>query len=173
MLMVIQTATVTSYSDDTKLSQTIKNPEDVASLQRDTIYKWAEESNMQFNDGKFQALRYQPTNAPQSEYRGPEGSTIPESHSVSERGINMSNDASFYVRITKLATKCRQLVRWILSLFRTREQEVMLTLWKKFVLSRLDYCSQIWSPHSVKLTAELEAIQRCYTKKIPSMQQMS
>ena len=50
MPSVIQSATLTSYADDTKVSQAIKNPVDATHLQRDlnAIYGWAEDNNMQF-----------------------------------------------------------------------------------------------------------------------------
>ena len=133
----------------------------------------------QLNVGKFQALHYRPINANinintlQPRYTGPGGIAVPESQSVRDLGIYMSNDASFHAHVTKMAVTCRRLAGWILRAFRTRDQETMLVLWRTFVLSRLDYCSQLWSPHSVKLTAQLEAIQRCYTKRIASVQHLS
>ena len=177
MPSVIQSATLTSYADDTKVSQAIKNPVDATHLQHDldAIYRWAEDNNMQFNVGKFQALHYKPTNinALQPKYTGPGGIAVPESQSVRDLGIHMSNDASFHAHVAKMVVTCRRLAGWILRAFRTRDQEAMLVLWRTFVLSRLDYCSQLWSPHSVKLTAQLEAFQRCYTKRIASVQHLS
>lgn len=44
-----------SYTDNTNISQAIKDLRDIANLQQDfnAIYKWAEENNMEFNTGKF------------------------------------------------------------------------------------------------------------------------
>lgn len=172
-----QRATVTSYADDTKVSQVIQNPEDTMHLQceLDEIYKWAEKNNMQFNAEKFQALCYQHArlNAEPIKYTGPGGTAIPEAETVRDLGIYMSNNASFHVHVAKLSMKCRRLTGWILRTFRTRDQETMMVLWKTLVLSHFDYCSQLWSPTSVKLISELEAIQRSYTKKIASMQHIS
>ena len=81
----------------------------------------------------------------------------------------MSNDTTFHMHIARLAAQCRRMASWILRSFRTRDRNTMLLLWKTFVLSRLDYCSQLWSPQSVKLTADLEVIQRHYTKRIHSV----
>lgn len=38
-------------------------------------------------------------------------------------------------------------------------QKSMLVLWRKLVLSRLDYCSQLWSPYTVALIGELKVVQ--------------
>ena len=42
----------------------------------------------------------------------------------------------------------------------------MMTLSKSLVLSRLDYGSQLWSPHLVKYIDQLEKIQRLFIKHI-------
>lgn len=54
--------------------------------------------------------------------------------------------------------RATQLVGWIMQTFKSREKEVMLTLWKSLVLPHLDYCSQLWNP--------LEQIQRSFTRQI-------
>ena len=167
-----KTARLTSYADDTKVANT-----DATLLQEDlnAIYDWAKENGMQFNAGKFQALRYQPFPAYplQQSYVGPDGIAIPELDTVRDLGIKMSKDATFRAHIAGMVAKCRRMAGWILRTFRARDQETMLTLWRTYVLSHMDYCSQLWSPHSVGLIAELEAVQRCFTRKIASMKQLS
>ena len=44
-----------------------------------------------------------------------------------------------------------------------------MTLFKSLVLSRLDYGSQLWSPHLVKHIDQLEKIQRSFTKHITEL----
>lgn len=88
-------------------------------------------------------------------------------------GIGICNDVSFHAHITKFAAKCRQPAGWILSTFRTRDQEVMLNLWKTFVFNCLDYWSQLWSPRSVMQTMLLEAIMHHGTKRIATVKQMN
>ena len=48
----------------------------------------------------------------------------------------------------------------------------MITLFKSLVLSRLDYGTQLWSPHLVKHIDQLEKIQRSFTKHITGMQSL-
>ena len=48
----------------------------------------------------------------------------------------------------------------------------MLTLFKSLVLPRLDYGSQLWSPHFVKHIDKLEKIQRSFNKHITGMQSL-
>ena len=54
------TAKTLVYVDDAKLKENVKNDEDVNNLQEnlDKVYTWADKNNMQYNDDKFQVLRY-------------------------------------------------------------------------------------------------------------------
>ena len=49
----------------------------------------------------------------------------------------------------------------------------MMTLFKSLVLSRLDYASQLWSPHLLKSVYLLDKVQRLFTKHIAGMHTMS
>ena len=65
--------------------------------------------------------------------------------------------------------KCSNLSGWILRTFTTRDS-ITMTLFKSLVLPRIDYGSQLWSPHLVKHIDQLEKIQRSFTKHITGMQ---
>ena len=67
----------------------------------------------------------------------------------------------------------QRLYKWILRTFSTRETRTMMTLFKSLVLSRLDYASQLWSPHLLKSVYLLEKVQRSFTKHIAGMHTMS
>ena len=55
--------------------------------------------------------------------------------------------------------------------FSTRNRETMLTLWKSMLQSRLDYCSQLYSPSSAGEIKQLEDVQRSFTSRIQGMQE--
>ena len=48
------------FTDDTKVSAKIKTQEDMELLQQDlnTIYKWADDNLIQFNEGKFERMSH-------------------------------------------------------------------------------------------------------------------
>ena len=56
----ITTSVVSSFADDTRVSKKIGSPDDTEVLQQDLnkIYGWSERNNMQFNDDKFELMRY-------------------------------------------------------------------------------------------------------------------
>lgn len=77
---------------------------------------------------------------------------------VKDSAISMCNDASYYMQITKMSAKYKQLSGWILKAFKTRDQENMLTPWKTSVVRHLDYRTQLWSTHSGELTTDHEVV---------------
>ena len=91
---------------------------------------------------------------------------INPSDNVLDLGIFMSSKCSFEFHINNLCKKCSNLSGWILITFITRESITMTTLFKSLVLSRLEYGSQLGSPHLVKYIDQLEKIQRSFTKHI-------
>ena len=103
-------------------------------------------------------------------YVNPDLEIINPTNHVLDLGIFMSGDCSFEFHIKNVCKKCTNLSGWILRTFSTRDITTMLTLFKSLVLSRLDYASQLWSPHLVKHIDQLEKIQRSFTKHITGMQ---
>ena len=49
----------------------------------------------------------------------------------------------------------------------------MLVIWKSLIQSRLDYCSQLWSPSSAAEIGKIEDVQRQFTKKIEGMEELN
>ena len=71
-----------------------------------------------------------------------------------------------------LCKKCSNLSGWILRTFTTNDSITMMTVFKSLVLHRLDYGSQLWSPHLVKHIDQLEKNQSSFTKHITGMQSL-
>ena len=142
-----------SFADDTRVYNQISDTEDCDSLQRDlnSVYKWTSDNNMFFNAKKF---HYLPLSASQASNKGnvyinPSMDIIPQSTDVPDLCIIMSKDCSFDSHISSLSRKCKNLAGWILRSFVSRDKLTMLTLFKSLVISRLDYASQLWSPHKI------------------------
>ena len=78
----------------------------------------------------------------------------------------MSSNCTFDFHVANVYKRCSNLTGWILRTFNTRETISMMTLFKSLVLSRLDYASQLWSPHLLKSISLIEKVQRSFTKHI-------
>ena len=163
----------TSYVDDTRASRSIANPtQDCLALQMDlaSIYSWAADVNMVFNSEKFECLRYWPRSAkPDLSYSSPDGSIIEEKQHLRDLGIEMSSDLTFDNHIENVVSSANKLIGWALRTFRRRSKSVMMTIWRCLVQSKLDYCSQLWSPCDQSSIGKLESIARHFTAKVAGM----
>ena len=172
-----QTST-TSYVDDTRVSRSIADPSlDCSALQSDlaSIYSWAEDVNMNmiFNSEKFESLRFWPrVSKPEFSYTSPNGSIIEEKTHLRDLGIEMSNDLTFKTHIENIVCSANKLIGWALRSFRRRSQKVMMTIWRSLVQSKLDYCSQIWSPSDQSSITKLENIARHFTAQVDGLQEL-
>jgi len=171
------TTNVSSFADDTRVSRSITNSQDVDQLQCDLekIYIWQRENNMEFNAGKFELLRYGKDNEIKEStgYTNPQRDQITMKNNTRDLGIIMSDTATFNDHINKVHTKCTQLCGWIFRTFITRDEYTMKVLWTSFIQPQLDYCSQLWAPYKQCHIQKLEGILRSYTSRIPTISHLS
>ena len=130
---------------------------------------------MFFNVKKFHYLPLSSSKASNKSniYINPSMDIIPQSTDVPDLGIIMSKDCSFDSHISSLSRKCNNLAGWILRSFVSRDRLTMLTLFKSLVISRLDYASQLWSPHKISQITQTEKVQRSFTKHISGLRDLS
>ena len=141
---------VSSFVDDTRVKRGIKDvATDCQALQSDlqAIYDWAEDVGLQFNSKKFECVRYWPGNvSPEQPYLSPAGTPIEEKSHLRDLGVELSDDCTFNLHIENVVISVSRLIGWVMRTFRSRTKLVMLTYWSSLLKSRLDYCSQLWSP---------------------------
>ena len=100
----------------------------------------------------------------------PEYNIVSPSSNVLDLGVYMSRNCTFDFHVANVYKRCSNLTGWILRTFSTRVTTTMMTLFKSLVLSRLDYASQLWSPHLLKSIYLIEMVQRSFTKCIAGIQ---
>ena len=88
------------------------------------------------------------------------------------KGLSKYN-CDFEQHILSLCKRGSNLSGWILRTFVSRDTDTMLTLFKSLVLSRLEYGSQLSSPYKIKHINAIERVQRCFTKHISGMRELS
>ena len=167
-------STASSFADDTRIVMPLKTMEDASKLQEDltSIYEWADENNMAFNGGKFEHLRYGGLHEDHV-YTAPEGLEIPTKTEVKDLGVMMSSSGKHDQQIQDIVKSGNMTAGWILRVFKSRDQKVMLTLYKSIVLPKMEYCSVLWSPKSIGLVRLLEGVQRSFTHRISGMRDLS
>ena len=160
-----------SFADDTRIYSKINDVTDCNTLQQELnhVYDWASTNNMFFNAQKFCYVSFSPNkySSLSNVYINPGYNIIRPSSNVLDLGITyMSRICTFYFNVANVYKRCSNLTGWILRTFNTRETISMMTLFKSLVLSRLDYASQLWSPHLLKSIYLIEKVQRSFTKHI-------
>ena len=173
----VQRSIIKTFADDTKVLQQIASAEDGKRLQDslNVIYRWANKNNMKFNSTKFNLLRYgQNSELKHSiSYKSPDNEEILETEHTKDLGVLMSSNVTFTEHITTKATQCKKLVYWILRVFKTRKSEPLMKLFTTLVLPRLDYCSQLITPHRLQEWKQMEAIQRTLTSRISELRELN
>ena len=104
---------VSSFADDTRIGKEISSAEDTHLLQEDIdhVFTWAEDNNMEFNEEKFQLIRYG-TNKDiktQTKYETKSGKEIEQSNDVKDLGVFMSDDLSFESHHQRKINEARRL----------------------------------------------------------------
>ena len=172
---VATSTTVSSYVDDTRANRCISDPAvDCPALQDDlsSIYSWAEKVNMLFNCDKFECLRFWPSREgkPSYQYQSPDWTIIEEKAHLRDLGVEIDSDLSFSVHIQQTVTAANRLIGWSLRTFRRRSQAVMMTIWRTLIQTKLDYCSQLWSPCDQASIGKLESVARQFTSQISGLE---
>ena len=174
---VSNTSRTSSYVDDTRVSKSIRDvASDCQSLQEDlaSVYSWADDVNMVFNSDKFECLRFWPgkTQKPSSEYLSPDGTPIEEKDSLRDLGVQIGTDLNFSTHIQNTVAGANKLIGWALRTFRRRSRLVMMTIWKSLVQTKLDYCSQLWSPSDQAAISKLEGVAKHFTAQVAGLKDM-
>ena len=99
-------------------------------------------------------------------YTSDSGTIIDTKHVVKDLGILISDDCKFDLHIDQVAENVKKLCAWILRTFESRSPQLMITLWKSLAIPRIEYCSQLWSPHRTGLIQKIEIIQWSFLRKI-------
>ena len=64
------------------------------------------------------------------------------------------------------------MVGWVMRTFSRRSRFLMLTVWKTLIQSKLDYCSQLWSPSDQASISKLEGVARSFTARVSGTDDM-
>ena len=141
------------FADDTRVSNSISNKEDINRLQADlnTIFEWKSENNMRFNSDKFEHVRHGATfrsnlSIPVSQYYSDTQDPIPTKAAVRDLGVIVSSSTDFHDQILAVCKQARDKTNWIFRSFYSRDVQFLSFMWKCYVQPILDYASQLWSP---------------------------
>ena len=133
---------------------------------------------MQLNEDKFQVIQHgklaqlKPSDS-HHPYTTTAGVPLPSSSSVTDLGVIIDEDLDWASHIQDKVTKASQFSGWILRTFKSRDKELLMTLFNSLVRSRLEYCSPLWSPYLQKDIIKMESVQRSFTARIAGLKEMN
>ena len=172
----VERSIVRCFADDTRSSIKIKTEEDKKALQKDleSIYKWAKENLMEFNENKFEQMSHGETIGVEVEpYKTPSENDITPSSKVKDLGVVGSDDLLFREHIDGLVTSSKIMQGMLLRTFATRQEIPMMTMYNTYIRSKLEYCSLVWSPSQQKYINKLERVQKNFTSKIEGIEHLN
>jgi hypothetical protein len=157
---------LTSFADDTRSTGAISNQTDHAAFQADldSIYQWADENNMVFNEDKFELLSFGRAIL-DTMYSTASGLPIERKVLVKDLGIHVSSRLNFKDHIEEITARGHRMAGYILRTFKSRGTKLMLTALKTLIIPLLEYGSIIWAPGVQSLVNLLESVQRSFTSK--------
>ena len=137
---------------------------------------------MELHENKFELLTYRthrsklleelPFTSEWLEYNTPLGQVILPSKIVKDLGVYLSNDIGWSAQVNEAVQSANKMANWVLSVFFTRSESVMLTLFRSHVRSRLEYSCPVWNPSLLGDIKKLESTHRVFTRHISGCQDL-
>ena len=172
----VKRSIVHCFADDTRNSIKIKTEEDKKALQKDleSIYNWANDNMMEFNENKFEQMSHGETVDVEVEsYKTPSENIIKPSSRVKDLGVVASDDLLFREHINSVVTSSKIMQGMLLRTFTTRQEVPMMTMYNTYIRSKMEYCSLVWSPSQKKDIDRLERVQKNFTSKIDGLEHLN
>ena len=169
----VKKSIVRSFADDTRVNKKISSESDTEMMQSDleTIYKWAIENKMEFNENKFEQMAHGSIkNVELKPYKSPTGEDIQTKDLAKDLGILANTDLKFKEHIENITTSSRIIMGMLFRTFSTRDACPMIKLFNTYIKSKMEYCCIVWSPVQQSLINELENVQRTFTSRIKGME---
>ena len=157
------------YADDSKCYDKVANNTIQDSLNK--LCAWSDRSGMEFNATKSCVIHLGKRN-PQKVYSlGNE--TLKSKNCERDLGVLVQQDLNFTEQVQSVVSKSKKMTGLIMRAFKNKEPELMLNLYKTYVLPIVEYGSCVWNPRLKKDIILLESVQKSYTKRIKGMTHLS
>lgn len=162
-------AKILMYADDIKLYIEINSPLDASKLQRDldSIVTWSKTNKLNLNINKCKIISFcKSSNVIDFNYTVAT-QVLEKVDTISDLGVVFEKKLDFGIHLDAVVSRAMNTLGFVMR--STREFtniDTIIYLYKTLVLSKLTYCSQIWSPHYEVDYKKLESIQRKFLRYI-------
>ena len=98
---------------------------------------------------------------------------IPLVDKVTDLGVTLDKKLKFSSHVSTICCKAHRRANLIIKCFLSKDDSSLISAFKTYVRPILEYCSTVWNPSLVKDINALEVVQRRFTKRIPSIRNLT
>lgn len=159
------------FADDTKVYGDSTSESDQLVLQHDLncVIKWTQLWQMRLNVSKCKSLVLGSSLPCRFELAGQE---LPNVAMEVDLGVLVHRSLKFDLHVKRMIQRAYAAVCVFTKAFSNRSEPFMLLVWKCFLRPLLEYSSDVWNPISLRLSLDIERVQRRFTKLIPSVKHL-
>ena len=85
-----------------------------------------------------------------------------EVHEIKDLGILFDSNLSFSAHISCIIARAKQRLFLLYKSFLTKDTILLVKAFTVYVRPLLEYCSQVWSPHTKRDVDRIESVQRVF-----------
>ena len=164
---VVQFARPYLFADDLKICMKINNLNDCIKLQQDinSINNWCTQNFLSFNTDKCYCFTFTlKKQLIHYEYRIG-NSTLKKPELIKDLGVTFDSKLSFDVHINNIVNSAFKMLGFLKRNSRDfKNEKTLITLYKSFVRSKLEYCSLIWDPLYENHINQIERVQKKFLR---------
>ena len=168
VLSSIQYSELLLFADDAKLFREISSIDDCLLLQHDinNFYSWCDTWRMQLNIEKCYTMNFSLKRKYNIEFDySINNDNLDHVNEIKDLGVYFKPNLNFSFHISKIVTKSYQMLGFMKRVTKDFTSDICLnTLYNSLVRSRLEYCSQVWSPTCHTSIKKIESVQKRYFK---------
>ena len=98
---------------------------------------------------------------------------ITQTSTITDLGIQFDDKLKFTNHIHDITNRAYQRSNMIFRCFLSKDTSTLIRAYKTYVRPLLEYNSVIWSPSQIGLINSIESVQRSFTKRLPSLNNLS
>ena len=158
------------FADDAKLYRKIRNPNDIVEMQEDLnrVCDFFDDWQLKINVSKSEILHLGHNNANHSYTMN--SADIPAKSVCRDLGIQISDDNKFSRHINELTRVAFFRLKQLRLAFSCKDLDFQVHLYTTFVRPKLEYNTNVWSPHLLQDIDAVEDVQKLFTRTLPGME---
>ena len=96
-----------------------------------------------------------------------QGSSLDKIDETKNLGVFFNSRLTFSTHISFIVAKAKSRSFLLFKNFTSCDLKALILAFTSYIINILDYCSPVWSPHSLEDIKQVESVQRSFTKRLP------